>query len=131
MPKFYVQCGPRRSIIQAGDRFDAVMHLIDRALQDHLWIYDDVDLSDTDRRRHLLIEALLHLDPAIRISEQGFDREDASVHLTPEAVSQWHALMVGVSRLFEAAGLPPRPFSAVAASGSSPSNSMRPLQRPR
>ena len=131
MPKFYVQCGPQRSIIQAGDRFDAVMHLIDRALQDHLWIYDDVDLSDADRRRHLLIEALLHLDPAVRISEQGFDREDASVHPTPEAVTQWHALMVGVSRLFEAAGLPPRSFSTVAATGSSPSDAVLRSHRPR
>jgi len=105
MPKFYVQCGPRSLIVTAFDQEAAAMQLVDLAMQPHLWIYDDQGLSDQDRRDHLVLEALLHLAPEIRVSEQGFHRPDAVSMGTPETIQTWHATMVSLSKLFIAAGL--------------------------
>ena len=108
MAKFYVQCGNIEVILTAETVEQAALSALDRSLQSHLWIYDDAGLSEADCHMHLMLEALMHLAPSIRISEQGFDRNDADQIGTPETVEQWHKLMVGMNRLFIAAGLAPR-----------------------
>ncbi len=120
MSKYYVQCGPIEVILVADSEEQAAMAALDRTLQTHLWIYDDPGLTDLDRRGHLMLEALFHLDPVIRISERGFDRTDAMEVGTPDTVDQWHRLMTGINRLFIAAGLPPRAISSFAASTTLP-----------
>lgn len=114
MAKFYVQCGPVELILVADSIRQAALAAIDKSLQSHLWIYDDAGLSHHDRRDHLMIEALMHLDPTIRISEKGFNRTDATIVGTPETIDAWHRLMVGMNQLFIAAGLAPRTMAAVA-----------------
>ncbi|MEM9364498.1 MAG: hypothetical protein AAGD07_00775 [Planctomycetota bacterium] len=114
MPKFYAQCGPHRLVVTTEDASTAAMRLVDIALSNHGWIYDDETLSDRDRRAHLMLEALLHLDPTVQVSQRGFDREDASRMGTPETVSHWHESMTAVGRLLQAAGLSPRPISQLA-----------------
>ena len=114
MAKFYVQCASYSLIIDAVDAQVAAMHLIDTAMQPHLWIYDDAGLSQQDRHDHLMLEALLHLAPEITVSEQGFGRPDASRLGTPETVSAWHQTMSGVSHLLVAAGLVPRTLRQLA-----------------
>ena len=116
MPKFYVQCGPIQTILTADSASLAASGALDRTLQEHLWIYDDPDLTEQDQHDHLMLEALMHLDPTIRVSEQGFDRHDFESIGTPETVEHWHQLMIGMSRLFVAAGLAPRSMSQVAGS---------------
>jgi len=123
MSKFYVQCGRRNVIIEAMDCEAAAMHLIDMAMQAHVWIYDDAELSDGDRHAHLAIEALLTLAPEIRVSEQGLDRVDAVALGTPEILLQWHQTMAGLSRLFRSAGLTPKSLSEMDSPHSGP-NSM-------
>lgn len=125
MSKYYVQCGPLEVILSASSVDQAAMAALDRTLQTHLWIYDDRGLSDLNRRDHLMLEALFHLEPVIRISEQGFDRRDAIQIGTPETVDRWHRLMTGMNRLFVAAGLPPRAISSL---GSTP---QVPITQPR
>jgi hypothetical protein len=115
MAKFYVQCGPVRTVLNASSAAQAALAALDQSLQVHLWIYDDAGLSEQECRDHLMLESLLHLDPAVRVSELGFDRSDAEWIGTPETVDAWHRLMVGMNRLFIAAGLPPRQMAAVAA----------------
>jgi hypothetical protein len=114
MSKYYVQCGPIRAIVVSSSVGQACLEALDDSLQNHLWIYDDPDLSPGDCRNHLMLEALVHLDPSIRVSEQGFDRSDASLYGTPEVIDRWHRLMAGMNRLFVAAGLPPRTMQSVA-----------------
>ena len=113
MSKYYVQCGPIHAIIVSSSVEQACLEALDELLQNHLWIYDDPDLSSGDCRNHLMLEALVHLDPSIRVSEQGFDRSDASLYGTPEIIDRWHRLMAGMNRLFVAAGLPPRNMQSV------------------
>ena len=129
MPKFYVQCGPVQTILIAESAEMAALAAIDRSLQSHVWIYDDRDLSEQDCRDHLMLEALLHLDPSIRISERGFDRSDAVLVGTPETIDRWHRLMTGMRRLFITAGVAPRSMAEVASSV--PSSSSPNPRRPR
>ena len=114
MSKYYVQCGPIRAIVISASMEQASLEALDESLLNHLWIYDDRGLSNADCRNHLMLEALVHLDPSIRVSEQGFDRSDANLFGTPEIIDRWHRLMTGMNRLFVAAGLPPRTMQAVA-----------------
>lgn len=125
MAKYYVQCGMRNLIVDAVDASAAAMHLIDAALQPHVWIYDDADLSESDRHNHLMFEALLHLAPEIRVSEQGHGRGEALVVGTPETVQLWHRTMVGLTKLFVAAGLVPRPMRQIVAAPVAPEKRTR------
>jgi hypothetical protein len=129
MPKYYVQCGPIQTILLADSVDHAALCALDSTLQNHLWIYDDPGLCEQDQHDHLMLEALLHLAATVRISERGFDRLDASLIGTPEAVESWHALMVGMNRLFVAAGLTPRSMEAVATSNAVHSPAVRRLPR--
>ena len=79
MSKFYVQCGPIQAIFEADSVEQAALSGLDRTLQAHLWIYDDPGLSEQDRRNHLMLEALMHLDPVVRISEQRDDGDTPGV----------------------------------------------------
>ncbi len=114
MAKFYVQCGPLKIILTADSPSQAAISALDRFLQPHLWIYDDAMLSEQECRDHLMLEALMHLDPTLRISERGFDGSDAMQIGTPDAIDQWHSLMVGMRRLFIEAGLGHRTVVEVA-----------------
>ena len=83
------------------------MRLIDEVLGAHIWIYEDATLTEQQRRDHLVLEALLHLAPAVRVSERGLDRAEAGEFGVPEMLEDWHRLMTAVSRLFVAAGIDP------------------------
>ena len=114
MAKFYVQCGTRNLVVDAADADAAAMHLIDTAMEPHVWIYDDAGLSDENRRDHLMLEALLHLAPEIRVSQRGHGRADAETIGTPETILAWHQTMAGLAKLMAAAGLCPRPMRQLA-----------------
>lgn len=129
MPKYYVQCGPIQTILNSDSSDQAALAALDRTLQSHLWIYDDRGLTEQECRDHLMLEALFHLEPTIRVSERGFDRADAELVGTPETVDCWHRLMVGMNRLFIAAGLPPRAMAFVASD--SPMQESASPRRPR
>lgn len=105
MAKFYVQCGTTELVISSDCSDSAALAIIDRVLTPHVWIYDDPDLSELECRQHLMLEALMHLPTEIRVSQQGFNRQDAQAFSVPETIHSWHALMVGMRRLFSAAGL--------------------------
>ena len=93
MPKYYVECGHIEMVLDAESAEQAAFGALDRTLQHHRWIYEDPDLSEQDQRSHVVLEALLHLDPSIRISERGFGRQDALLIETPTVICRWHALI--------------------------------------
>ena len=88
MAKYYASCGSQTLTITADSAQFAAMRLIDDALAAHAWIYEDADLSEQDRRDHLVLEALLHLAPAVRVSERGLGRDDAGQGGVPELIEQ-------------------------------------------
>ena len=105
MAKYYVQCGWTRLVLDSDSPESAALAVMDRILTPHLWIYDDPDLSESDCQAHLMLEALMHLPTEIRVSERGFDSDAAESIPVPETIQSWHALMVGMRRLFSQAGL--------------------------
>ena len=121
MPKFYVQCGPIEVVLTADSHEHAALSALDRHLQNHVWIYDDPGLTERDRHDHLMLEALMYLEPSISISEKGFGSNEAESVGTPDTIEHWHKLMVGMQRLFVAAGLETRTMSDVAG-GSDPAS---------
>lgn len=108
MSKYYVSCGNHHWVVLADSPESAALRLLDELLGEQLWLYDDVGLTEQDRRDHLVIEALLHLGTEIRVSERGLGRAEAGRFGVPEMLDQWDRLMTAVSRLFLAAGLAPR-----------------------
>ena len=108
MSKFYIQSGSLRLVLDSESPSMAAVAAVDNLLNPHAWIYEDETLGDEVRRDHLMVEALCHLDAVIRLSEIGFDREDAMILGTPEVIDEWHLVMKRLSGLYQAAGLPPR-----------------------
>ena len=108
MSKFYIQSGSLRLVLDSESPSMAAVAAVDNFLNPHVWIYEDATLRDEVRRDHLMVEALCHLDAVIRLSEIGFDREDAMILGTPEVIDEWHLVMKRLSGLYQAAGLPPR-----------------------
>ncbi len=100
MSKYYVQCGSLELVISRETAECAAIAAIDRFMAPHLWIYEDESLGDSDRLRHLMIEALLHLPSEICVSQRGFDRPDSVRISVPETVQTWHAMIVAFNRLF-------------------------------
>ncbi len=105
MAKYYASCGSQTLTITADSAQFAAMRLIDEAMAAHTWIYDDAGLSEQDRRDHLVLEALLHLTPAVCVSERGLGRDDAGEFGVPELIEQWHRLMEGLRVMTISVGL--------------------------
>lgn len=129
MAKYYAQCGWIRLVLTTDSVESAALAIMDRALQPHLWVYDDPDLSERDCRTHLMLEALLHLPTEIRISERGFESEDVCLVSVPETIHAWHGLIVGMRRLFAQAGL--TRTAAVLAGAGAIKDAVLPRRRPR
>ncbi len=110
MSKFYIQSGVINLVVDGESAELAAISALDSVMSPHVWIYDDPSMSEEIRRDHLMIEALYNLDAVIRVSEKGFNRDDAWVMGTPEVVEEWHLLMTRLSGLYVAAGLPSRPL---------------------
>lgn len=113
MAKYYVSCGPMQEVCDAATAEQAALMALDGFFDAHRWVYDDAGLTDRCRRDHLALEALLHLEPEIRVSQRGFGRGDAAQLGTPEVLDQWHRLMSSIARLW-AAVRPPQAALAVA-----------------
>ncbi len=105
MPKFYVACGSQNLVVASDSAEQAAFRLVDEALAQHIWIYEDTRLSEQDRHDHLVLEALLHLGTTIRVSERGSGRDEAGQFGVPELINQWHRLMTSLARVLSDAGL--------------------------
>lgn len=118
MSKYYIQCGNVDLVLESESPAQAALSALDRALAPHIWIYDDPGLTPEDCLQHLMLEALLHMPTDISVSERGLGGADAVRVPIPETIQTWHALMVGVRRLFLAAGID-RTVAVLAGAGAS------------
>ncbi|QDV22317.1 hypothetical protein [Aureliella helgolandensis] len=105
MSKFYATCGSHTLTISAPSARHAAMRLIDEVMAAHIWIYDDADLSEQDRRDHVVLEALLHLSTVVSVSEIGAGRREAGAFEVPQMIDEWHRLMTGISRMLTSSGI--------------------------
>lgn len=95
MPKFYVQSGEVELVTTAIHGRGAVIWGVHRTLSQSLPFLCD-ETTDV-----LALDGLTRLGDTIRVSEQGFDREDAVEFDTLDIVSEWNRLLVAIDRLHE------------------------------
>jgi len=99
MAKYYVQSGTLKAVISAESEDRAALWVVHRAMQQIMPIYEDQDLTAQQKCDTVMVEGLIVLDPTIRMSEVGFDRDDAAVAETFEVVAEWHQLMIALEKL--------------------------------
>ena len=99
MAKFYIQSGTMRATLAAEDSHRAALWAVHQAMQQIVPTYDDCDLTAEEKSEVAMTEGMLVLGDTIRISEQGFDREDAEEMTTFAVVNEWNQLMVALERL--------------------------------
>src|SRR5262245_2683965 len=95
MPKFYVLSGNVELVTSAIHRRGAAIWGVHRTLSQSLPFLCD---ESTD---FLALDGLTRLGDTIRVSEQGFDRDDAAEFDTLDIVSEWNQLLVAIDRLHE------------------------------
>ena len=99
MAKYYVQSGTVRTVISADDCEKAALWVVHRALQQVVPVYDDAELSPQEKGDVAIVQGIMVLGNTVKLSELGFDREDATSMDTFDLVVHWHQLMVALSRL--------------------------------
>ena len=99
MAKYYIQSGTLRATLAADDTRRAALWAVHQAMQQVMPVYDDPDLTAQQKSDHVMVEGMLVLDGKIRLSEQGFDRDDAEQVETMDVVIEWNKLMIALDRL--------------------------------
>jgi hypothetical protein len=93
MAKFYVQSGSVKMVLEARDSRCAAIWAAHRKLNETLpFLGGDEPSSATSTNASGLAET-------IRVSQRGFDRQDATVFQTLDIVSEWSRLLVALDRL--------------------------------
>jgi hypothetical protein len=95
MPKFYVQSGNVELVTTAIHTRGAAIWAAHRTLSQSLPFLCD-EATDV-----LALNDLTRLGETIRVSEQGFDREDAVEFDTLDIVGEWNRLLVAIDRIHE------------------------------
>ncbi|MCA9154677.1 MAG: hypothetical protein R3C99_21685 [Pirellulaceae bacterium] len=101
MAKFYVQSGTLREMVQADDARKAALWAVHRSMQQILPIYDDHAMPASEKHQVAQLQGLFVLGDEIRLSELGFDRDDALEFETFDIVTEWNQLMIALARLEE------------------------------
>ncbi|SRR6056297_3602790 len=99
MAKYYIQSGTLRATLAAEDSRRAALWAVHQAMQQVLPVYDDPDLTAQQKSDHAIVEGMFVLEGKIKLSEQGFDRDDAELVDTFDVVIEWNKLMVALDRL--------------------------------
>lgn len=99
MAKFYVQSGNVRTVISADDAEKAALWTVHCAMRQVVPVYDDEELSPSEKGEVAVVQGVRVLGNTIQVSEVGFDRPDCETIDTFELLVHWHQLMVALSRL--------------------------------
>src|SRR5438105_12672489 len=84
MPKFYVQSGRLEMVLQARDSRCAAIWAAHRTLGQTLPFLCE---NESD---YAALADLTQLGDTIRVSQQGFDRDDAAIFDTLDIVTEWN-----------------------------------------
>ena len=93
MPKFYVQSGSLEMVLQARDSRCAAIWAVHRTLSLSLPFLCEEPADYTQ------LADLTRLGATIRVSQRGFDRDDADEFDTLDIVTEWNQLLVALDRL--------------------------------
>src|SRR5262245_21396072 len=92
MPKFYVQSGRLEMVLEARDSRCAAIWAAHRSLGQTLPFLCE---NEND---YAVLADLTRLGETIRVSQRGFDRDDAVTFETLDVVTEWNKLLVSLDR---------------------------------
>jgi len=101
MAKFYAQSGTLKMVVHAREADRAALWVVHRALAQVLPIFDDDELSAQEKQAVAMFRGTLVLNDEIRLSEEGFDRNDAIVFRTADLVREWGQLVIALQKIDE------------------------------
>ncbi len=99
MAKYYVQSGTVKMVVAADDCEKAALWVVHRAMGQIVPVYDDIDLTPEEKGDVAVFRGIMVLGNTFRLSEVGFDRDDAVTLDTFDLIVQWHQLMIALDRL--------------------------------
>ena len=99
MAKYYVESGTVQMITEAEDARGAALWAVHGAMEQVLPVCPDDPLTPAEKNERIRQRGCSVLDGTIRISEQGFGREDAETFDTVEVFVEWNQLLMAVTRL--------------------------------
>jgi hypothetical protein len=97
MAKYYVQSGSMRGIVDCYDSECAAVWVVNRVMRQIAPMSDEA-MYDEDENVDV---GMFALDETIRLSEQGFDRDDCEVIDTHMAFVQWHQLKRAIEAIHQ------------------------------
>ena len=97
--KFYVQSGTMRTVVQAESSRKAALWAVHQAMQQVLPMEDDPGMSTARKSENVSRDGVAVLSQRVKVSEQGFDREDSACLPTMEVVTEWNDLVATLNRL--------------------------------
>ena len=96
MAKFYVESGSVQAVVDSVDCEGAALWVVNSVMgeMNSLDLFDDESmlLDPKDGDCH-------YLDSTIRVSEQGFGRENATIIQAEEAIQEWFELFQALSMM--------------------------------
>ncbi len=99
MAKFYVQSGTLKMVVHAVEADRAALWAVHKVLSQVLPVFDDQELSPQEKQVVVAFHGAQVLSDLIRLSELGFDRDDAELFDTAEMIAEWAQLVMALSRI--------------------------------
>lgn len=98
MPKYYVQSGSFRRVIQADSNRQAAVSAVKLAIQQVVPI-DDASETDADPLALKTSDTYVVLSGKLSVSEAGFESPDAVELPTREVLNDWNRIVTTLDRL--------------------------------
>lgn len=99
MARFYIQSGTLRMVVHADEADRAALWAVHQVLAQVLPVFDDEELTAHQKQAAAALRGMIALDEQIRLSEQGFDRDDALAFDTAAVVTEWSQLVIALQRI--------------------------------
>ncbi|QDV83383.1 hypothetical protein [Stieleria sp.] len=99
MTKYFVQSGTLRTTVQAESSRKAALWAVHQAMQQVLPVDDTDGKTAQSKMESAATGGIRVMDEIVRVSELGFDREDAPVLSTMDVVRQWNEMFAALDRL--------------------------------
>ncbi len=99
MGKYYVQSGTMRSVVQAESARRAALWAVHQAMQQVLPMEDDSMESPQAKSEKVSRNGIAVLTAKVKVSERGFDSDDAATLATLDVVTEWNQLVTTLDRL--------------------------------
>ncbi|QEG01963.1 hypothetical protein Mal15_60460 [Stieleria maiorica] len=99
MAKYFVQSGTLRTTVQAESSRKAALWAVHQAMLQVLPVDDSDGQSAESKTESAATRGIRVMDQIVRVSELGFDRDDAPALSTMEVVQQWNEMFATLARL--------------------------------